>query len=359
MTLQEQVVLKVGAEGGSITLWGSKNTLGQWTFSLEGNESALEFLLDEDDVVLLTRNRSKQWLDTWEEALDRLNGYKWPRLYPLEVHDEFRDRVWHAIQASRVETQWLWEWREICGVQEVDIEEQIHVLADWMKASKATVVLTGAGMSTESGVPDFRSPSGWWRNIDPTTVATVEALEENYALFHDFYSMRIQALNGLYPNEGHRILAELEKKNLVHKIATQNVDGFHQLAGSQNVYELHGSIRSCRCEDCGKGAKNEELLQGHACSHCGGRLRPNVVLFDEMLPQDAWQQAVDAIVDAELVIVIGSSLNVYPANQLPFMTKGKTVAINLEPTAMDDNFDLVIHGKAGEVLQGTISQLIN
>lgn len=359
MTWHEQVVLKVGAEGGSITLWGRGNAAGQWSFALERNESALaDFLRDEDDMQLLTRTRSKRWLDTWEEALERLNAYSWPRLHPLKVHDEFRDRVWHVVRDSGVDTRRLHEWREVCDVKEVDTEEQIRVLANWMKNSRVTVVLTGAGMSTESGVPDFRSQSGWWRNIDPTTVATVEALEENYTLFHEFYSMRIRALEGLHLNVGHRILADLERMELVHTIATQNVDGFHQLAGSQNVSELHGSIRSCRCYDCGEGAVTEDFLQGQACIHCGGPLRPNVVLFDEMLPQDAWQKAVEAIVDAELVIVIGSSLNVYPANQLPVMTKGKTVAINLEPTAMDDKFDLVIHAKAGEVLQGIVEEFI-
>jgi NAD-dependent deacetylase len=230
------------------------------------------------------------------------------------------------------------------------VDTNVATLAKWLRESKFTVVLTGAGMSTESGVPDFRSKSGWWRNIDPTTVATVEALHHNYSLFHEFYSARIRALEGLGPHKGHRIVAEWEQRGLVHAVATQNLDGFHQMAGSKEVYELHGSIRSCRCASCAAPATVDAFLAGEACASCGGRLRPNVVLFDELLPQDAWRAAVSAITRADLVLVIGTSLNVYPANQLPSMTSGLTAVINMEPTSMDAQFDLVIHGKAGDAL---------
>lgn len=123
---------------------------------------------------------------------------------------------------------------------------KLSLLASWMKQSKYTVVLTGAGMSTESGIPDFRSASGWWRNIDPTTVASRYALKNQYELFRDFYIMRINTLEGCKAHEGHKVLAEWEKRSLVHCIATQNVDRFHQEAGSRNVYELHGNIRTVR-----------------------------------------------------------------------------------------------------------------
>jgi NAD-dependent deacetylase len=231
------------------------------------------------------------------------------------------------------------------------LDMQIATLAKWLTDSSRTVVLTGAGMSTESGVPDFRSQFGWWRQIDPTTVATVEALRDNYPLFHQFYAHRVRMLEGLGPHEGHRILADWERRGLVHAIATQNVDGFHQVAGSKQVYELHGSIRSFRCAACGQSATRELFLAGESCTECGGRLRPNVVLFDEWLPEDAWRKAVDAMTEARLVLVIGTSLNVYPANQLPSLTKGHTVVINLESTPMEEQFDLVIHGKAGDVLK--------
>lgn len=223
-------------------------------------------------------------------------------------------------------------------------------LNEWLKKSKKTVILTGAGMSTESGVPDFRSASGWWQNIDPRTVATIEALERNYSLFHSFYKIRIEHLEKVIHHEGHKILADWEKLGKVALIATQNVDGFHQLAGSQRVEELHGSIRSIRCHHCGEKAEMVAFLQKDRCQ-CGGKLRPNVVLFGETLPQASWQQTLHAIHTAELVLVIGTSLEVYPVNQLPSMTSGKTVYINLDVAHQRLQFDLIIQGKVKEILE--------
>ncbi len=225
------------------------------------------------------------------------------------------------------------------------------LLATWIKQSQRTVVLTGAGMSTESGLPDFRSKSGWWKNIDPTTVASVEALESNYELFHEFYKTRLKNLQDCQPHEGHVILAGWEAKGWVHAVATQNVDGFHQRAGSQRVYELHGSIRSARCHRCSTKAKIESFISREACERCGGKLRPNVVLFGEALPEEAWDQSLSAIRTADLVLVIGTSLQVYPVNQLPRMTKGKIAIINMEPTDQDEQFDLAIYNKAGQALK--------
>ncbi|QQE81195.1 NAD-dependent deacylase [Alicyclobacillus sp. SO9] len=219
-----------------------------------------------------------------------------------------------------------------------------------MKKSQSTVILTGAGMSTESDIPDFRSKDGWWRNIDPTTVATVDALKENYSLFHEFYQMRIENLESRVPSGGHYILAKWEEQGLIDCVATQNVDGFHQAAGSKEVYELHGSIRTIRCHDCQSPASIDEFVAGDRCSQCGGKLRPNLVLFGELLPRDAWERALAAIRQADLVVVIGSSLQVSPVNTLPSLTSGKVAIINAEETEQDEMFDIVIHGKAGEVL---------
>lgn len=230
--------------------------------------------------------------------------------------------------------------------------EQLKIL---LEASKHTVVLTGAGMSTESGVPDFRSSSGWWQQIDPRTVATTEALTNNYPLFHQFYVARMEALQQAAPHEGHFILADWQKRGLVTHIATQNVDGFHTQAGSVNVDELHGSIRTVRCDQCGKSAQEEAFKAMRKCT-CGGKLRPNVVLFGETLPQKSWNHTLSHMKAAELVIVIGTSLEVYPVNQLPLMTRGKTVYINL--TTGNGDYDLMIAGKAGEVLRG-VNDLLN
>lgn len=226
---------------------------------------------------------------------------------------------------------------------------KVSTLHEWLKTSKQTVILTGAGMSTESGVPDFRSSTGWWTKTDPQKVATVEALEHHYPLFHEFYSLRINALKNIVPHEGHEILALWENQGIIRSVATQNVDGLHQQAGSKDVKELHGSIRKIRCHSCKKFASMEAFLNMEKCE-CGGKLRPNVVLFGEMLPQEPWINAMYNIQRADLVIVIGTSLEVYPVNQLPSETKGKTVYINLDISNNAIGFDLVLQGKAKEVL---------
>lgn len=224
-------------------------------------------------------------------------------------------------------------------------------LASWLKNSKYTTIFTGAGMSTESNIPDFRSKDGWWRNVDPRTVATTEAMRHNYELFHEFYSMRIQGLKKCKPHRGHEILAQWEQKRLIHAITTQNVDGFHTAAGTRQLLELHGSIRSFRCTNCSRPVSEEQFLHKETCKQCGGNLRPNVILFGENLPEAAWDDSIAHIRQSELVIVIGTSLEVYPASQLPQMTNGKTVYINFEMDERNPNFDLTIKGKAGEVLQ--------
>lgn len=224
----------------------------------------------------------------------------------------------------------------------------LETVKDWMLASNNTVILTGAGMSTESGVPDFRSASGWWTKTDPQQVATVEALNSNYSLFHEFYSLRIRLLEKCSPHKGHDILAEWEKRGLIHSVATQNVDGFHIQAGNKEVDELHGSIHTIRCQSCGDSASKEQFLNKESCD-CGGKLRPNIVLFGETLPEDTWMKALANMKAADLVIVIGTSLEVYPVNQLPFMTNGKTVYINKDVQNYSA-FDCVIQGSAKEIL---------
>lgn len=226
----------------------------------------------------------------------------------------------------------------------------IFTLVDWIKQSASTVVLTGAGMSTESGIPDFRSQSGLWQTIDPRTVASVESLENDYEVFRNFYKMRLEALLNCFPHQGHVILADWERRGLVSLVATQNVDQFHQVAGSEEVAELHGNIVTFRCNDCNKPHTKEQFMNDSVCVYCIGKLRPNVVLFGEALPQEAWNQALNEIQNADLVIVIGTSLEVYPVNQLPKMARGKLVYINLDITGNNRQFDLVIEGTAGDVL---------
>ena len=231
------------------------------------------------------------------------------------------------------------------------MKSKIMELARLIKNADHVVVLTGAGMDTESNIPDFRGKEGWWKNIDPRTVANIETFHENYSLFHEFYSMRLKMLEGIKPHTGHLLLAELESKGMIKSIATQNVAGLHVMAGSRKVYELHGSIRSIRCNRCSREVDVKDFLNKEKCKSCGGPLRPGVVLFGEMLPTEAWDSALSDIERSDLLIVIGTSLEVYPVNQLPMMTKGKTVLINNEDRGGTGMFDLKIIGNAREVLE--------
>jgi len=229
-------------------------------------------------------------------------------------------------------------------------------IPELLKESKYTVVFTGAGMSTESGLPDFRSSgTGLWTKKDPSEIASTKALNENVKEFTEFYRERVLGVKEFGPHRGHYILAEWEEKGIIQSIITQNVDGFHQLAGSKRVAELHGTLQKLHCQSCGKEYDSEEYVNREYYCSCGGILRPNVVLFGEMLPQDAFQMAVEEAEKAELFIVLGSSLTVTPANQFPLLAKqsgAKLVIVNLDPTPLDMYADEVIHGKKiGEVLK--------
>ena len=230
------------------------------------------------------------------------------------------------------------------------MNELIEKLSLLLKESKYALVLTGAGMSTESGIPDFRSKDGWWKKIDPSTAATINALENNYEVFREFYKHRISTLEPCKPNKGHEILAEWEKRGLIKSVITQNIDGFHSKAGSDQVYELHGLIDDIRCHNCGRKSNKDNFTNNKSCSACGGKLRPGVVLFGENLPTRAWKDAQKEIMKSDLVIVIGTSLKVSPFNGLPFLTDGKKVLINKDRTELDEMFDLVINDKIGKVL---------
>jgi NAD-dependent deacetylase len=227
----------------------------------------------------------------------------------------------------------------------------VEELSNLMSSANYIVVLTGAGMDTESNIPDFRGKSGWWKNIDPRTVANIEAFNENYALFHEFYTMRLNLLQDVQPHRGHYILADLEERGIIKSIATQNISGLHHLAGSKNVFELHGNIKAIRCNNCDRISSLEQFLKNKRCEYCNTTaLRPNVVLFGETLPPDVWNNALSEIRKADLLIVIGTSLEVYPVNQLPLVAKGKKVFINIEDRGADYSFDVTIIGKAKDIL---------
>ncbi len=223
-------------------------------------------------------------------------------------------------------------------------------LARWIKESSSVLILTGAGMDTESNIPDFRGKEGWWRKLDPREVASTHTLSKNYTLFQEFYAMRYELLRKISPHEGHEVVAWLEKEGLIQGVATQNVSRLHRLAGSKTVYELHGNIQTFRCHSC-EGTVNAELfLEKEGCPHCESPyLRPNVTLFGEILPQNAWDRTFELISGADLLLIIGTSLEVAPVNQLPYLCRGKKVYIN-RSIPYDYGFDLTIEGSAREVL---------
>mgnify|MGYP001256511141 CR=1 FL=1 len=229
-------------------------------------------------------------------------------------------------------------------------------LARLIRASRHLVAFTGAGASTESGLPDFRSSQGLWRQV-PQHMASVEFMERHFDEFIAFYRQRIAALRGARPNRVHRILARWEQEGLLKAVITQNVDGLHQLAGSRQVIPLHGDLRTCRCQRCHRVYLSEALLRDISCT-CGGRLRPNVVLFGEPLPAEAWTRAHLEASRCDLMLAVGSSLEVYPAASLPEAvaeraTAGQAalVVINRDPTPLDHSARLVFHEAAGDVLE--------
>jgi NAD-dependent deacetylase len=214
-------------------------------------------------------------------------------------------------------------------------------------------VLTGAGISTESGIPDFRSPSGIWAQYDPMEYATIDAFRRDPVKVWEFYLQRLGVLARAEPNEGHRALAELERRGFVRAVVTQNIDGLHQRAGSQNVIEVHGSIRTASCLECGERVPLEPVTEAPRCPRCGAILKPDVVMFGELLPLDAIDRAIELAQQAGLLLVVGSSLEVYPVAGLPQETVsagGALAIVNRTPTPFDGLASVKIEGGAGETL---------
>jgi NAD-dependent deacetylase len=224
------------------------------------------------------------------------------------------------------------------------------------------VVLTGAGISTESGIPDFRSDTGIWADVDPFEVASIRAFHRDPDRVWDFYRRRIATLRDAEPNLGHYALAELERRGLVQAVVTQNIDTLHTRAGSRDVVEVHGSIRSAQCLGCLWTEPAEAVLEQleerpvPVCPHCGGPLKPGVTLFGELLPPGAMERASELARSAGLVLVVGSSLEVWPVAGLPLEARAFAI-VNRGPTALDDRALLKIDAGAGEALSAVLDAL--
>jgi NAD-dependent deacetylase len=235
-------------------------------------------------------------------------------------------------------------------------------LAELIRSQQPCVVLTGAGMSTESGIPDFRSATGIWAQYDPMEVATIDAFRRDPARVWEFYARRLGVLGPVEPNDGHRAIAELERRGLVDLVVTQNVDGLHQRAGSSEVIEVHGSLREAVCTACGRREPMEAVQRQldeepvPICPACREVLKPGVVMFGELLPQAEIDRASFAARAAALTLVVGSSLEVWPAAGLPLESRALAI-VNRGPTALDGRAVLKIDAGAGETLSAVVAAL--
>ncbi|MCW2926915.1 MAG: Silent information regulator protein Sir2 [Thermoleophilia bacterium] len=247
-------------------------------------------------------------------------------------------------------------------------DAQVAALAAELERSDCTFVLSGAGMSTESGLPDYRGPSGMWRNRRFEELASIEAMRREPAEFWEFYRMRLDHLGAAEPNAGHRALARLQDAGVVERVVTQNVDGLHQAAGSDDVLELHGSLRVARCRSCGRelpieAARDRWAADPDAVPHCdcGHVLGPGVVLFGEPLPL-AIERAFELAERATLSIALGTSLEVFPAAHLPLVTVERGGALGIVTqgrTGFDDIAAVRIDARLGDVLPRVASLLLD
>ena len=242
----------------------------------------------------------------------------------------------------------------------------VERLADLFRERGPAVVLTGAGISTESGIPDFRSPSGIWAQYDPAEYATIEAFRADPRKVWSFYSTRLRVLVEADPNAGHAALAELERRGHVSAVVTQNIDGLHERAGSMEVVEVHGSIRSATCPGCGARYGLDDLLAllaeagVPACESCGAIVKPDVVMFGELLPEAAIDRAFELARSTGLLLVVGSTLEVWPVSMLPDETlahAGRVAIVNKGPTAADDRAVVKLDAGAGEALSALVGAL--
>lgn len=235
------------------------------------------------------------------------------------------------------------------------MEEKIATLQKWVEESRSIVAFTGAGFSTESGLKDFRSVDGLYHETydwPPETILSHSFFEKHPVEFFRFYRDKMLAPQA-QPNPAHRKLAQLERAGKLTAVVTQNIDGLHQAAGSRAVWELHGSVHRNYCVCCGKSYTMEDILQGGplpVCD-CGCRIKPDVVLYEEPLRGDIMEGAIRAISRADLLLIGGTSLAVYPAAGLVNYYSGhRLVLINKSPTPYDHRADLLIEGAVGRVL---------
>lgn len=239
-----------------------------------------------------------------------------------------------------------------------------------LRSARYAVAFTGAGISTPSGIPDFRSArTGLWQQNDPMQVASLTAFRRTPELFFNWLRPLAKTALDAQPNPAHTALAALEKAGRLHAVVTQNIDGLHQRAGSRIVHELHGSLATLTCPKCRRHFSLEPFREPFifqqripTCPGCSSTLKPDIVLFEEMLPFETWKQAETAVSQADVLLVAGSSLEVTPAANLPAeaaVRGAKVIIVNFTPTWLDAQADVVIHGDVAEVLPLLAAQILN
>lgn len=238
-----------------------------------------------------------------------------------------------------------------------------EALAALVRGARRGLVLSGAGVSTDSGIPDFRSAGGLWRDKDPMRFATQQGLLADPVAFYEFWRVHLGKLSDVAPNVTHEVVARLERAGHVATVVTQNIDGLHQAAGAKNVLEVHGTFRTVRCLECGlrEGSARAFAVTGRAphCRVCGGLVRPDVVLFGESLGS-AFEDATDALARADLLLVLGSSLEVAPVSDLvPYAVDRRipVAIVNREATHLDADATLVVRAELGPTMRALATAL--
>jgi NAD-dependent deacetylase len=249
-------------------------------------------------------------------------------------------------------------------------EPAIARLAELVRDARSVVALTGAGISVPSGIPDFRTPrTGLWENVDPMEVAHIDAFRSDPVRFWSFYGERFATLGDKRPNGAHDALVQLERRGLLDAVITQNVDTLHRKAGTHELVEVHGSIASCSCPECGGSVPLKETRERLAadgegvprCECCDGPIKPDVVLFGEMLPAPALLRARVLCEGADVLLCIGSSLEVHPVAGLPLLTRengGALAILTQGPTPLDDIADVRLSGDVVAELQSLLAAIV-
>jgi len=249
----------------------------------------------------------------------------------------------------------------------MSLAAKIERTVELIHRARHMVAFTGAGHSTPSGIPDFRSPnSGLWEKDNPMLVASIWSFRLNPKTFYNWVYPMVKTLLGAAPNPAHLALADLEESGILKAVITQNIDDLHQRAGSRRVLELHGHMREATCTRCYKVVPIDSIVERFLLAgkiprcECGGVLKPNVILFGEQLPICVLNEAMAEARRCDLILVAGSSLEVSPAADIPFLAVengAKAIIVNLQPTAFDRHADVVIRGDVAEVLPRIVEAL--